>query len=198
MSSSSDEHGVAALTHPGEVAPLLGGLHDAPVAVDVPAQIPWWRFLFICFFTTSGGAFGYEAVVGSAGPALGLLFTLVVPVLWSIPMAMTAAELCTTFSEREGIFGWIRRGLHPSLGFATAIVYWLSYVTDLCIYPILFRSFFVVINPDVFDNTAAQWIIVSIVVLVVVVLNIVGVEYVSKLRSTCGAFSLLSLTRQPA
>jgi hypothetical protein len=57
--------------------------------------IPWFKFIFVAYFVTCGGAFGYEAAIGSAGPALTLLFTMIVPLIYSLPMALAVSELAT-------------------------------------------------------------------------------------------------------
>jgi amino acid transporter len=63
------------------------------------------------FMLTCAGSFGMEDVVSSSGPGLTLLMILVLPFLWSIPMAFVASELGPMVPEAGGLYRWIRRGM---------------------------------------------------------------------------------------
>jgi polyamine:H+ symporter len=148
--------------------------------------IPWYKFIFVAYFVTCGGAFGYEEAIGSAGPALTLLFTLVVPIIYSLPMALAVTELATALPSDEGLYAWIRLGIHESVGFACACVYYFNYVIDSCLYPILFQAYFQQIWPNVFSSEMSFWLVIVGMVLIVAVLCVLGIEVVGSLSTLIG------------
>ncbi len=57
----------------------------------------------LIFFTTCGGAFGLEPLIGAVGPGLAVALIILTPLLWSLPTALMAAELATLMPE-EGSY----------------------------------------------------------------------------------------------
>ena len=70
-----------------------------PNSPDGAARLPKQRRLTLLaltcliYFTTSGGPFGLEPLVGAVGPGLAVILLIATPFLWSIPIAFTVAEL---------------------------------------------------------------------------------------------------------
>ena len=58
------------------------------MALAPPRTLGFASLVGITFFCVAGGAYGLEDAVGAAGPAWALLAILVVPWLWSLPMAL--------------------------------------------------------------------------------------------------------------
>src|SRR6516164_8134042 len=54
------------------------------------------------FAYTTGGPFGMEEMVTTSGPGLTLLYLLVLPFFWCIPVSLVAAELTTTIPVEAG------------------------------------------------------------------------------------------------
>ena len=67
--------------------------------------------VIVVFTLTCSGSFGMEDVVSSSGPGLTLLMIVVLPFLWSVPMAFVASELSAMIPEAGGLYRWIRRAL---------------------------------------------------------------------------------------
>ena len=53
----------------------------------------------ITFFSVAGGPYGFEDAVGAAGAKMVMIGLLVVPFLWSIPLALMTSELSSMFPE---------------------------------------------------------------------------------------------------
>ncbi|HXR97876.1 MAG TPA: hypothetical protein VN709_08550, partial [Terriglobales bacterium] len=49
--------------------------------------------LGLIFLTVSGGPYGLEPLIGSVGARAGVLLIIFVPLVWSMPIALMAAEL---------------------------------------------------------------------------------------------------------
>ncbi len=90
------------------------------------------------YFIVSGGPYGLEELVASAGLDRSVIVLLITPLLWSLPTALAVAELSAALPEEGGYYAWVRRGLGPFWGLQEA---WLSLVAsafDMAIYPTLF------------------------------------------------------------
>lgn len=66
-----------------------------------PPKVGWFRFIFIVYFCVSGGPYGIEGVIGGAGPLLGLLMLLFIPLVWNIPVTIMTVELTKACPECE-------------------------------------------------------------------------------------------------
>jgi amino acid transporter len=86
----------------------------------------------------------------------------------------------------EGLYAWISLGIHESVGFACACVYYFNYVIDSCLYPILFQAYFQQIWPNVFSTELSFWLIIIAMVAVVALLCVLGIEVVGSLSTGIG------------
>ena len=74
-------------------------------------------FVFVMFAYTTGGPFGMEEMVTTSGPGLTLLYLLVIPLFWCIPVSLVAAELTTAIPVEGGFYRWVRAGYGNFWGF---------------------------------------------------------------------------------
>ena len=54
-----------------------------------------FAFVFVMYSYTTAGPFGLEDQVTTSGPGLTLLYHLILPFFWCIPISLVAAELTT-------------------------------------------------------------------------------------------------------
>ena len=59
--------------------------------------------VFVMFSYTTGGPFGLEDMVTTSGPGLTLLYLLVLPFFWCIPVSLVSAELTTAMPVEGGL-----------------------------------------------------------------------------------------------
>jgi amino acid transporter len=173
-----------------------------------PAELPRERRLtlaaltFVTFFTTCGGAFGVESLIGAVGPALSVLLLFLMPLLWSLPIALMAAELATLMPEEGGYYIWVRRALGPF--WAVQVGWWsLSYsVLLLAIYPVLFVSYLSYLIPWMGATHGAgagaliRWLVAVLMIASAMVVNLRGARDVGRFAEmgacfVLGAFLLL-------
>ena len=95
----------------------------------------------IIFFTTCGGAFGLEPLIGAVGPGWAIILILVTPFVWSLPAALMAAELTALMPEEGGYYVWVREAFGPFC--AVQQSWWMMTIATvwLAMYPVLFVSY---------------------------------------------------------
>ncbi len=64
--------------------------------------------VFVMFSYTTGGPFGLEDMVTTSGPGITLIFLLVLPFFWCIPVSLVSAELTTAMPVEGGFYRWTR------------------------------------------------------------------------------------------
>ncbi len=92
---------------------------------------------FMIYILVSGGSFGIEDMVSSSGPGLTILLLILLPIFWSLPMALIASELGSALPGEGGFYVWARRGLGDFWGFQTAWWWSLSIFVDSSVYIVL-------------------------------------------------------------
>ena len=65
-------------------------------------------FVFVMFSYTTGGPFGLETMVATSGPGMTLLYHLIIPFFWCIPVSLVSAELTTAMPVEGGFYRWTR------------------------------------------------------------------------------------------
>lgn len=108
------------------------------------------------FFIVSGGPYGLEEIVLGHGYARTLLLLLVIPVVWSLPVALMVGELGSALPETGGYYAWVTRALGPFWGVQEA---WLSIgytLFDMAIYPTLFVTYLGRIWPSLLDTSIGK------------------------------------------
>ena len=86
------------------------------------------------FTLTCSGSFGMEDVVSSSGPGMTLLMILILPLVWSVPLAFVSSELSAMIPEAGGLYRWIRRGMGEYWSFQAGWWWTLSLYVDSAVY----------------------------------------------------------------
>ena len=110
---------------------------DATVRSLRRARVRVVTIFFMIYILVSGGSFGIEDMVSSSGPGLTLLLLVVLPIFWSLPMALIASELGSAIPGEGGFYVWTRRALGDFWGFQTAWWWSLSIFVDSSVYIVL-------------------------------------------------------------
>jgi amino acid transporter len=90
------------------------------------------------YFMVSGGPYGLEDIIGSAGYGRALLLLLLIPLVWSLPTSLMVGELASALPEEGGYYCWVRRALGGFWGFQEAWLSLAASVFDMAIYPVTF------------------------------------------------------------
>jgi len=93
------------------------------------------------FFIVSGGPYGLEEVVSGRGYGGTVALLLLLPFVWSLPVALSVGELAAALPATGGYYTWVRRALGPFLGVQAAWLYLSVTIFDLAIYPAMFVAY---------------------------------------------------------
>ena len=97
--------------------------------------------VFVMFSYTTGGPFGQEDMVTTSGPGITLLYILILPLFWSIPVSLVSAELTTAMPVEGGFYRWSRAAFGDFWGFLTG---WWNWTASFClggVYAVLFADY---------------------------------------------------------
>ena len=93
------------------------------------------------YIYASAGAFSIEEMVSSSGPGLTILLLILLPIVWSLPMALVASELGSALPGEGGFYMWVRRALGDFWGFQAGWWWALSIFVDCSLYVVLTVSY---------------------------------------------------------
>lgn len=105
-------------------------------------------FVFVMFSYTTGGPFGMEEMVTTSGPGLTLLYLLVIPFFWCIPVSLVAAELTTAIPVEGGFYRWVRAGFGDFWGFLSGWWNWSASWLLGGSYAVLFSDYLAIYFPS--------------------------------------------------
>jgi amino acid transporter len=160
----------------------------------------------LVFYNVSGGPFGIEPSLHSAGNLYTIIGFTIAPFIWSIPEALITAELGSAFcQDASGGVAWVDEAFGKELGWISGGLSWISGATDNAIYPTLFLQYLISVlyfndsmsvdndndngldldadldvdqTMDWYNNTYARFGFVSILSILLALLNYRGLEIV--------------------
>jgi amino acid transporter len=106
-----------------------------------PRKLGLLPLIAATYFMVSGGPYGIEDILGGAGYARAVVILLVLPFLWSLPVALMTGELASAIPAEGGFYVWVRRGLGPFWGYQEAWLSLAASIFDMAIYPTIFVSY---------------------------------------------------------
>lgn len=155
-----------------------------------PRKLNMLQLVMITFFSVSGGPFGLESIVGTAGPRASLLGLLIVPWVWALPQALMTAELATAIPEMGGYVVWVHRAFGEAAGFQVGVWKAVESLLDLALYPVLLTSYC-----EAFLHAhlrpLARWALSAAILGLVALLNVLGAEMVGDYSTVFGVVVLL-------
>ncbi len=145
-------------------------------------------FVFVMFAYTTGGPFGMEEMVTTSGPGLTLIYLLIIPFFWCIPVSLVAAELTTAIPVEGGFYRWVRAGFGNFWGFLAGWWNWSASWLLGATYAVLFSDYLAIYFPAL---TGWKHYLVSLALIsLLAYINIRGIQMVGVV-STILEFSVL-------
>src|SRR5205807_9464072 len=90
----------------------------------------------------TAGPFGLEDQVRTSGPGMSLIYQLVIPFFWCIPIALVAAELTSAMPVEGGFYRWTREAFGDFWGFLAGWWNWCASFLLGGAYSVLFADYF--------------------------------------------------------
>jgi amino acid transporter len=139
------------------------------------------------FSYTTGGPFGLEEMVQKSGPGMSLLFLLVIPFFWCIPVSLVSAELTTAMPVEGGFYRWSRAAFGDFWGFLAGWWNWSASFLLGGSYAVLFSDY---LSNYYFPQIAGwkHWLISFALIAVITWINVRGIQMVGKAATAFEVF----------
>ncbi len=142
--------------------------------------------VFVMFSYTTGGPFGLEDMVTTSGPGMTLIYLLVLPFFWCIPVSLVSAELTTAMPVEGGFYRWTRAAFGDFWGFLAGWWTWSASFLLGGVYAVLFTDYLVYYFPGI---TGWKHYLVSVALIAVITwINVRGIQMVGKLATALEIF----------
>jgi amino acid transporter len=135
-------------------------------------------FVFVMFSYTTGGPFGLESMVTTSGPGMTLLYHLVIPFFWCIPVSLVSAELTTAMPVEGGFYRWSRAAFGDFWGFLAGWWNWSASFLLGGSYAVLFADYLSNYFPQIVGWK--HWLVSVLLIALITWLNIRGIQMVGK------------------
>jgi hypothetical protein len=136
-------------------------------------------FVAVLYAYCAGGPFGFEAMISTSGPGLALIFILVVPFLFSVPVALATAELSSAMPVEGGFYRWTNAALGRFWGFQCGWWNWTGTFLMSAAYGVMLADYVGHVIP--LRSPLLHWLIAVAFLGMVAFLNIRGIQLVGKL-----------------
>src|ERR1700723_1855164 len=135
-------------------------------------------FVFVMFSYTTGGPFGLEAMVTTSGPGMSLLYLLLVPLFWCIPVSLVAAELTTAMPVDGCFYRWSPAAFGDFWGFLAGWWNWSASFLLGGSYAVLFTDYLTFYFPGIVGWK--HWLVSFALIALLAWVNILGIQMVGK------------------
>ncbi len=133
-------------------------------------------FVFLMFAYTTGGPFGMEEIISTSGPGIALLYLLLIPLFWSVPVSLVTAELTTAIPVEGGFYRWVRASFGDFWGFLAGWWNWSASWLLGASYAVLFSDYVAIYVPSL---TGWKHYAVSVALIAVIAyINVRGIRLV--------------------
>jgi amino acid transporter len=140
-----------------------------------------FSFVFVMFSYTTGGPFGLEEQVTTSGPGMTLLYHLLIPFFWCIPISLVAAELTTAMPVQGGFYRWVRAGFGDFWGFLAGWWNWTASFLLGGTYAVLFTDYVTQYFPGV--THWKHYLICVGLIAVMAYVNVRGINLVGRVST---------------
>jgi amino acid transporter len=146
-------------------------------------------FVFVMYSYVTAGPFGLEDQVTTSGPGLTLLYHLILPFFWCIPVSLVAAELTTAMPVEGGFYRWVRIGYGDFWGFLAGWWNWSASFVLGGVYAVLFSDYLTFYFPQI---TGWKHYLASLgLIALIAYINVLGIQMVGVVATVLELFILL-------
>jgi amino acid transporter len=142
--------------------------------------------VFVMFSYTTGGPFGLEDMVTTSGPGMTLIFLLVLPFFWCIPVSLVSAELTTAMPVEGGFYRWTRAAFGDFWGFLAGWWNWSASFLLGGAYAVLFTDYLVYYFPGI--GGWKHYLVSVALIAMITWINIRGIQMVGRVATALEIF----------
>src|SRR5256885_15422681 len=146
-------------------------------------------FVFVMFSYTTGGPFGLESMVITSGPGMTLLYLLVIPIFWCIPVSLVSAELTTAMPVQGGFYRWGRAAFGDFWGFLAGWWNWSASFLLGSVYAVLFADYLGFYFPQLTGRN--HYLVAAALIVAITYINVRGIQMVGRISTLLEIFVLL-------
>lgn len=150
-----------------------------------------FSFVFVMYSYTTGGPFGLEEQVSSSGPGMTLLYHLLIPFFWCIPISLVAAELTTAMPVQGGFYRWVRAAYGDFWGFLAGWWNWTASFLLGSAYAVLFADYLGFYFPQLSGRN--HYFVAAALIALVTYVNVRGIQMVGRISTLLEIFVLLPI-----
>jgi amino acid transporter len=150
-----------------------------------------FSFVFVMYSYTTGGPFGLEEQVTTSGPGMTLLYHLLIPLFWCIPISLIAAELTTAMPVQGGFYRWVRAGFGDFWGFLAGWWNWSASFLLGSAYAVLFTDYLAAYFPAL--HGWRHFAVCLALIALVTYVNVRGIRLVGEVSIVLELFVLLPI-----
>mmetsp|Transcript_111346 Transcript_111346/g.355269 ORF Transcript_111346/g.355269 Transcript_111346/m.355269 type:complete len:470 (+) Transcript_111346:3-1412(+) len=170
----------------------------SPQHPALPRVLTVWSMVGLIFFEVSGGSYGVEPVVRKAGdPLIAVVGLAVVPLVWSVPIALMTAEMCSAYPNVGGKIYFVQEAFGSYVGWLNGAFNAVSNVFDVATLPAMALGYAKQLWGGAgFDELSVYF--AGAMILAACLLNIRGVELVGVASAmftflVCAPFAVLAV-----
>jgi len=145
-------------------------------AVRALKKVSLFPFIFVMFSYTTAGPFGLEDQISTSGPGMALIYQLVIPLFWCIPMSLASAELTTAMPVEGGFYRWSRAAFGDFWGFLAGWWNWCASFLLGAVYAVLFTDYLTSYFPQL--NGIKHYAVAVLVIAFITYINVRGIRVV--------------------
>ena len=134
-------------------------------------------FIAVLYAYCAAGPFGFEDMISTSGPGMSLLFLMIVPWLFALPMSLATSEMATAMPVEGGFYRWTRAAFGDFLGYQCGFWNWSGTFLMNAAYSVALADYTAQLVPAVASGWR-HWLVAFFFLALVAALNIWGIEIV--------------------
>ena len=142
--------------------------------------------VFVMFSYTTGGPFGLEDMVTTSGPGITLLYLLILPFFWCIPVSLVSAELTTAMPVEGGFYRWTRLAFGDFWGFLAGWWNWSASFLLGGAYAVLCADYLSYYSPGM--SWVTHYLISATLIVILTWVNVRGIQMVGQVATALEIF----------
>jgi len=145
-------------------------------------KVGLFSFVFVMYSYNTAGPFGLEDMVATSGPGMTLIYQLIIPLFWCIPISLVAAELTTAMPVEGGFYRWTRAAFGDFWGFLAGWWNWSASFLLGALYAVLFTDYLSFYFPSLIGWR--HYAVAVAVIALITYVNVRGIRVVGSIATT--------------